>query len=120
MSRGSLAFFLALAICAAAASGQPNLLDSSDNPSFETPDIDFIGLVAPPWALTGPRQLVDVPGVGVVPVVAGTGIFENPASGSAGRIEGAHGTQLAYIFANTFADVITNEVMVTRSPRSRT
>jgi hypothetical protein len=90
-----------------------NLLDSNpasptfNNPSFELPDVAFVGVQTDKWTLTGPTQLVDFPPFGVVPVIAGCGIFENPAG--AGHLDGADGSQIAYIFANTINDVMTSQ-----------
>ena len=96
---------------------QPNLLDGDpdsptfNNPSFERPDTEFVSVAVDRWTLSGPTQLVDIPGVGTVPILAGCGIFENPAPGGPGRIEGADGTQLAYLFANSVNDVLTGQPM---------
>src|SRR5688500_17623271 len=114
----SLRFFLALplaalplAACAgsaASAFGQMNLLDADENsptfnnPSFERPDTTFVSIVADKWELTGPKTIVDIPPYGSVPITAGCGIFENPPEGDAGRVGGADGSQIAYIFGNSF------------------
>jgi hypothetical protein len=41
-----------------------NLLTAGNNPSFETPDVaegpQSVSLSAPPWVLSGPRQLASV------------------------------------------------------------
>jgi hypothetical protein len=98
-----------LSATSASAHGQ-NLLTSANNPSFESPDVSFVGLSAPPWVLDGPQTLQDIPPFGLVPVIAGTGIFENPADPDPSRLANADGSQIAYIFANSFADVITGQV----------
>src|SRR5215204_3760618 len=98
----SLRFLLCWPL-ATSALGQVNLLDSDpssptfNNPSFERPDTTFVSIVADKWELTGPKTIVDIPPFGSVPIVAGTGVFENPPPGDAGRLAGADGSQIAYI-----------------------
>ena len=87
------------------------VLTPADNPSFESPDTTFIDLTAPPWVLTGPTHLVNVPPFGLIPIVEGAGIFENPPTVPGGRITNADGSQLAYIFANSSADFFSGQVM---------
>jgi hypothetical protein len=115
MMRGRCFAILGVLAFAASALGQVNLLNSDpgsptyNNPSFETPATTFVNLTAPPWELTGPRVLQDIPPFGVVPVTVGTGIFANPATVPAGRIGNVDGNQLGYIFATTYNDVITGQ-----------
>lgn len=101
---------IGVASMASVASAQ-NLLGPENNPSFETPDTPFVDIQAPPWVLTGPRTLQDFPGAPQpVLIVAGTGIFENPPPSDPSHLANATGSQIAYIFANSFADVPTGEV----------
>ena len=109
--RGGLLCVVVLAVFTSAAVAQIPVLNAADNPSFESPDVAFVGLSAPPWETSGPRQLVDVPGIGVIPINSGCGIFENPTTVPGGRITNADGSQLAYIFANSSNDVITGDPM---------
>jgi hypothetical protein len=95
-----------------------NLLDSNpgsptyNNPSFESPDTPFVNTTADKWTTSGPTQLVDIgPPFGTVPIIAGCGIFENPPTVPGGRISGADGSQLAYIFANSIPDSLNGQVM---------
>ena len=101
----SLGLFLSLPL-AASAFGQVNLLDADpnsptfNNPSFESPDTTFVSIVADKWELTGPKSIVDIPPFGSVPIIAGCGIFANPDDSR--HLAGADGSQLAYIFGNSF------------------
>jgi hypothetical protein len=115
LKRRDLALLCALVLPGGVAFGQ-NLLDGDpnsptfNNPSFERPDVAEVQPTADKWTLGGPTTLVDVPGIPFpVPLQAGCGVFENPATTAGGRIEGANGSQLAYIFSHTQADVNTNQ-----------
>ena len=105
MGAGRFVFMICvLGLTGVAAFGQ-NLLNASNNPSFETPDVPegpfSVSLAAAPWVLTGPTVPIDV-GIGFpVPLIVGCGIFDNPSG--AGQITNAHQDQLAYIFANSYA-----------------
>jgi hypothetical protein len=66
-----------------------NMLNAGNNPSFETPDVaegpQSVSLSAPPWVLSGPRQMFDF-GFGPVPLNVGAGVFDNPSTVAAGQI----------------------------------
>jgi hypothetical protein len=104
-----------IAVLVASAHARASLLDANplspnyNNPSFETPDVaegpTSVSLDAPPWTLTGPRIMFDLgPPIGPVPINPGTGVFDNPST--TGNIANAHGEQLAYIFANSYASAV--------------
>ncbi len=105
-------------LCAVAVSGsafgQVNLLDANpasatfNNPSFERPDVEFALNDADVWTEGGPRVMTDTPG-GTFPIMAGVGVFENPATAEGGRINGADGSQLGYIFSHTLNDFFTGQ-----------
>jgi hypothetical protein len=104
-------------IFAGSAAGQANLLDADplspafNNPSLEQPVTDFVAIAAEKWTTSGPRRIVDIPPFGQVPIIAGAGIFLNPADVASGRITNADGLQLGYLFANSMPDALTSEVM---------
>jgi autotransporter-associated beta strand protein len=111
---------------ASSALGRANLLDADpdsptfNNPSFERPDTTFVSIVADKWELTGPKTIVDIPPFGSVPIIAGCGVFENPDPSDSRRIAGAEGSQLAYIFGNSFVSAEAGDPTVDHAFTQRT
>ena len=109
--------FAAAALATSTVAFGQNLLDSNpasptyNNPSFESPNVDSVGIGADKWLADGPT--ID-PGLGF-PVLAGAGVFENPTDdpntvGPDGHLENMDGTQAAYLFARSFADSQSGQV----------
>jgi len=65
------------------------------NGSFETPDTTFVTTVMTPW-----NKTPVAPGYTATEWDQAEGIFENTAAGQPSRINNAHGSQIAYMFAN--------------------
>jgi hypothetical protein len=114
MVKGRNVALLCVLMSGGVAFGQSNLLDGDpnsptfNNPSFERPDVQFAQNEVDAWTESGPNVLTDTPG-GTFPTRAGVGVFENPATAQEGRIAGADGTQLGYIFSHTLNDFFTNQ-----------